>query len=140
MTAIAINPNDRYAFPGLPTDPDNPIALSICVMNADDAYEAGFSDRTNGLPRRATRNNAGIAGVDYDLGWRDAAPGGHGHRDGAAEKTAPTPLCADCGQPFRQEPSGCAGHGCQQPVPDHDRKVALGFLSACAAASCSHAA
>ena len=51
---------------------------------------------------------------------------------------AARPLCADCGQPFRHDPSGCAGHGCQEPVTDHDRKVEMGFLSTCAAADCRH--
>ena len=128
---IIANPA-RHQFPGLPTDPDNPIARAIAKMEPAAAYEAGFSDRKAGAP---SRSDGPFRDLDYDLGWRDAAPGGHGHRDA----TPTVPLCADCGQPFRQEPSGCAGHGCQQPVPDHDRKVRLGFLADCAAAACAHA-
>ena len=118
----------QYTFPGLPADPDNPARREIDRMAPADAYAAGFGDRRNGAPRRSDRD------LDYDLGWRDAAPGGHGWRDAAATQ----PLCADCGQPFRHDPSGCAGHGCQEPVTDHDRKVQMGFLSACAAADCRH--
>ena len=58
-------------------NPDAPIA----GMSAEDAYAAGYTDRKAGNRRRATAYNAGIAGVDYDLGWRDAAPGGNGWRD-----------------------------------------------------------
>ena len=65
----------QNAFPGLPVDPDNPARREIDRMAPADAYAAGFGDRRNGAPRRSDRD------LDYDLGWRDAAPGGHGWRD-----------------------------------------------------------
>ena len=54
-------------------------AAYIATLSAEDAYAAGYHDRQAAVPRRSHANDS-IAGVDYDLGWRDAAPGGHGWR------------------------------------------------------------
>ena len=68
----------QYTFPGLPADPDSPAEREIARMTPADAYAAGFGDRRNGAPRRSS---GPARDLDYDLGWRDAAPGGHGWRD-----------------------------------------------------------
>ena len=64
-------------FPGLPADTAAKARArwEIAGMTPEKAYAAGFIDRRDGAARRCYLDN------DYDLGWRDAAPGGHGWRD-----------------------------------------------------------
>ena len=73
-------------FPGLPADTAAKARArwEIAGMTPAKAYDAGFNDRRNGAARRCYLDN------DYDLGWRDAAPGGNGYRPDA-------PRCPDCG-------------------------------------------
>ena len=67
----------RERFPGLPADTaaKTRARWEIAGMTPEKAYAAGFSDRRNGAARRCYLDD------DYDLGWRDAAPGGNGWRD-----------------------------------------------------------